>query len=125
MYFIFVIVCVCCFKDLKIKLNKIHLLCKNSQYSSNMLDTVTDIERFLDTTYYVAKKVQSKPSIVCDNKFFDSIQECITVNVDVASTYMLGYTPQFPSDYVISSTIEVVNDGKLPFSFFKYLYVMI
>lgn len=101
-----------CFKDLQTKLNTVDLLLKNNQYSSTMfVDTVSDIERILDSTYYIVKKNKINKSVVCDSKLFDAIQQCINFNIDVDDTYLMEYSLDFPSDYILSHTITVANDG--------------
>lgn len=110
------IICLC-FKDLQEKLNQIDSLFKKNQYSCiKMLPSIiNDIERILDTTYYIAKKNEIESPILLNNNIFETINQCIISEVDASDSYILTNSPVLPLNYVLTSTIEVTSNGKLLF----------
>lgn len=76
-------------------------------------DFIVDIERTLNTTYYIAKKNKAETSIVFNTNIVDAIWQCVVPTVDISDAYILTNTPDLSSNYtVIGSTIKLENDGK-------------
>lgn len=73
-------------------------------------DTVSDIERTLNVTYYVAKKNKMETSIIFNKDIFETINQCIISEIDDSDTYILINSHELPLNYTLTSTIEVIND---------------
>lgn len=99
---------------MKSKLNQLDLMLNNRRYTSaTMLDFIADIERTVNTSYFIAKKNKVETSIFFNNNIFDDIKQCIVPNFDNFDTYILTNTLNIPSNYTImSSMIEYENHGK-------------
>lgn len=90
-------------------------LSKKKQYSCIKMLPINDIERILDTTYYIAKKNEIETSVLLNYNIFEMINQCIVSEIDTSDSYILTNSPVLPTNYVLTSTIEVNNCGKLSF----------
>lgn len=107
------------FKALQVKLNTVDLLLSNNKHSSSLLnDTISDIEQMLNRSYFIAKKNKSKPKLFFNSQVFSTIHQCINAKIDFSNIYIFGFLPQVPFGYVLTSKIEMENNGKQLFFIF-------
>ncbi|XP_025195551.1 RING finger protein 17-like isoform X2 [Melanaphis sacchari] len=98
-------------EKLQTKLNIVDVLLKNNQYSSNaIMDYISDIKCMLDTTYYLAKKSITKPSIKFNFNIFNTIQQSVNFNIDLSDRYVLGCSPHFLPEYTLTAMIGLNSD---------------
>lgn len=76
-------------------------------------NAIYDIERILDATYFIAKNNKIDTSIFFDETIFESINQCIVSEIETSDAYILTNSPELPLNYSLTSTIEVINNGKL------------
>lgn len=89
-------------------------------HSSPMLmETISNVEHMLNTSYYIAKKNRSKPEIFFNSQVFSVIYQCITAEIDYSNKYILNFLPELPFGYVLCSKIELNNDGNYFLYFFN------
>jgi len=77
-----------------------------------MMDLISDIESMLNATFYVAKKNKIKLPLIYDQNIFEAVQRCIITDFDIADLYLLSHSPKCPSDYTLTSLIDVTNNSK-------------
>lgn len=75
-----------------------------------MMDQIADIESMLDTTYYLAKKNITDPSIKFNFEIFNTIQQSVIFDVDLSSHYVLECSPDLLPEYTLSAMIGLNSD---------------
>lgn len=74
-------------------------------------DTIADIDRMLNTTYYLAEKSNIKPPVVMfDNSIYRVIQDSVAYEIDLSDHYVLGRSPNLFPNYTLSATIGLNSD---------------
>ncbi|XP_022183496.1 RING finger protein 17 isoform X2 [Myzus persicae] len=100
--------------ELQAKLNILGVVLKNNHYPSGMEDHIADIQRMLDTTFYLGKKNKTDGSIMFDQNIYSTIQRSVFFDIDISDRYVMGCSPDLLPEYILSATIGLnSNDNAL------------